>query len=206
MIYKFDADEWKNTSEATPGEFTRMPAGGYVCKIVSANFAASKQGNDMLIFNVDVAEGDFADYFQSTVKRFNQTNWPNPGVYRQLIFGNDNKISPFFKGLIHMIEQCNPGFVAMQNGSIDSASFVGKLCGFVFGDEEYPKRDGSPGIRAAVCTPKTIGDIRDGNFKIPPLKKLDANKAEFARKVSYAPTNDSPDVSPIYEDDDPPFL
>ena len=213
MIYQFSDDDWNNTKTVAPGEFVQLPAGGYVCKIVAAEFGESKQGNDMLILNVDIAEGDFAGYFQSTVDRFNQKNWSNAGIYRQLVYTNDKKLSPYFKGFIAIIEQSNFNFVARKNGGIDPKDLIGKLCGFVFIEEEYTKQDKSVGVRTVVRTPKTVAQIRKGGFKVPPLKKLDASKAPTTHKTnSYAPPqSSSPDVmignnNPSSPDlEDPPF-
>lgn len=216
MKLRINPKEWEDTKAANPGDFTPLPAGGYVCRIVKAEFTTSKQGNDMLVFNIDIAEGDFAGYFKSTVDRFNQTNWPNAAVYRQLVWGSDKKVAPFFKGLIRIVEACNHGFVAFNNELIDEAAFAGKMCGFIFCDEEYVKQDGSVAVRTVVRTPKLIADIRDGNFKVPPLKKVDASKAAPSqRKSSYAqpPDGDPPQAqihgndfigAPIYLED-PPF-
>lgn len=214
MIYKVDAAEWDSVKAAAPGDFASLSAGGYVCQIINAEFGTSKSGNDMLILHVDIAEGDFADYFVNTVKRFNQENWPNAATYRQLVLGNDKKFSSFFKGFIKIVEQCNPGFVAYKNGGIDDKAFVGKMCGFVFVDEEYIKQDKSVGVRTIVRTPKTLDDIREGNFKVPPRKKLDADKAP-AHKSSYGEPPASPNIdinanaptieNPPFDNEEDPF-
>lgn len=197
MIYQISDDDWNNIKAAEPGEFTSLTAGGYVCKIIHAEFGTSKAGNDMLILDIDIAEGDFANYFQNTVKRFNQSNWPNSGVYRQLVLSNDKTLSPFFKGLIEIIEQSNSNFVARQDGGINPASLVGKLCGFVFAEEDYTKQDGSDATRIVVRTPKTVDDIREGNFKIY------AAKSKKVQGQTVKPT--AKNVANDVDLDNPPF-
>lgn len=201
---------WDNKPTVDPGDFVPMPAGGYVCKILDANFGKSKaSGNEMLILKIDVAEGDFTNNFTNTVARFNQENWPNAATYRQMLFDKQGDADSRFKGLIRILQECNPGFVANID-DFDEKVLVGKMCGFVFGDEEYPKQDGSIGIRAAVRTPKILDDIRKGNFKIPPLKKLDADKSPtYQRTNQYSKPPESPDppspVGEVIDLEDPPF-
>lgn len=210
MIFNISADDWNNTKSTAPGEFAPLHAGGYVCKIVNAEFGNSKAGNDMLILKIDIAEGDYTNNFTNTVARFNQENWPNAATYRQLVFNSDGKLSSFFKGFADIIDKCNPGFNMYRNGGIDTAALVGKMCGFIFCEEEYIKQDKSVGIRVVVRTPKILDDIREGNFKIPPLKKLDADKSPtYQRTNQYSKPPESPDppspVGEVIDLEDPPF-
>lgn len=198
-IYAITNEKWSANKSAKPGEFSNLPAGGYVCKIVDAEFTESKAGNDMLNLNVDIAEGDYTNYFQSSVNRFKSDKWINAAVYRQLILDSSKNISGFFKGLLEIIEDSNPNFTAYEKGGVDNRALVGKLIGFVFGDEEYQKNNGDIATRAVVRTPKTVDDIRNGDFTVPPLKKMDASKIK-PKTNSTATKSDSP--SPI---EDPPF-
>lgn len=160
----------------SPGEFTKLPAGGYVCRIINAELANSKAGNLMLVLFIDIAEGDFLGYFKAAsdkARNFDiNKKWDNSGVYRQLIFDSQGRVSPFFKGLISSIEQSNHNFRININ-DFDPASLRGLLCGFVFAAEEYPKRDDSIAERVVIKFPKFAEDIRNGNFKIPDTKKLE---------------------------------
>lgn len=198
--FRFSDEQWNANKAAKPGEFSNLPAGGYVCKIVDSEFTMSKNGNDMLVLNVDIAEGDYANYFQSSVDRLKSDKWINAAVYRQLVLDSSNNVSGFFKGLLEIIEDSNPNFTAYANGGVDNSALIGKLCGFVFADEEYQKQNGDIATRAVVRTPKTIDDIRDGNFKVPPLKKMDPSKIKPKTNSGDAKKADSP--SPL---DDPPF-
>lgn len=206
-----DAEAWANTTPAYDDEFTPMPAGGYICKIVKADFDKSKAGNDMLILFVDIAEGDFAGCFAATAKRFQpKAGWPNHAIVRRNVLDADGKPSRFFKGLLNVIAESNNGLQLSAGGTIHASQLVGKMCGFVFGDEEYPKQDGSIGVRAAVRSAKTLDDIREGNFKIPPLKKLDADKSPTHQRTNqYSKPPESPDppspAGEVVDLEDPPF-
>ena len=196
--YSFTNEQWNANKSAKPGEFSNLPAGGYVCKIVDSEFTTSKAGNDMLLLNVDIAEGDFTGYFQNFADRFK--NWSNNAVYRQLILDSSKNVSGFFKGLLEIIEDSNPNFTAYANGGVDNRALIGKLCGFVFADEEYQKNNGDIATRAVVRIPKTVDDIRNGDFTVPPLKKMDASKIKPKTNSDAVKKFDSP--APF---DDPPF-
>ena len=174
MLYKFTDEQWNANKAAQPGEFTNLPAGGYVCKIVDSEFTTSKAGNDMLNLKLDIAEGDFANYYQYFFDRFK--NWNNNAIYRQLILDQKKNVSGFFKGLLEIIEDSNPNFTAYANNSVDTNALVDKRIGFVFAEEEYQKQNGDIATRAVARFPKTVSDIRDGDFTVPAIKKLDASK------------------------------
>ena len=196
--YTFTNEQWNANKAAKPGEFSNLPAGGYVCKIVDAEFTTSKAGNDMLNLNVDIAEGDYTNYFQNFADRFK--SWNNNAVYRQLILDSNKNVSSFFKGLLEIIEDSNSNFTAYANGGVDNKALVGKLIGFVFADEEYRKQNGDIATRAVVRTPKTVAEIHDGDFTVPPLKKMDPSKIKPKTNSDDAKKSGSP--APL---EDPPF-
>ena len=171
-----DLKGYDDVQEAMPGEFVKFPAGGYICRVVNAKITNSKAGNPMLVLFVDVAEGDFKDFFRKAadrVKNFNPAlEWDNSAVYRQLIFGNDGKVSRFFKGLLTCFRLSNPNDFTFNPHSFDEQRLRGQLIGFVFAEEEYQKRDGSVGSRVTIKFPKQVADIRDNNFSVPDIKKL----------------------------------
>lgn len=187
---------YNDVPAANPGEFVKFPAGGYVCRIIFAEFTKSKAGNPMLVLCIDIAEGDFSGYFKAntdSARKFDKNKkWDNSGVYRQLIFDNSNqRISSFFKGLITCIENSNDNF-KINVSNFEPSSLQGKLCGFVFAAEEYQKRDSSIAERTVIKFPKVVSDIRDGNFKIPDTKKFE-KPPETTPKDEFdgTPFNDS---------------
>lgn len=196
-----DLKGYEEVSPALPGEFAKLPAGGYICKIINADITKSKADNTMLVLFVDIADGDFKDFFKAAVNRVKSFNseikWDNTAIYRQLIFANDGKVSSFFKGLITCFEKSNPTFKVNPH-SFNEQSLRGLLIGFVFADEQYPKRDGSIGSRTFIKFPKTVSDIRDGNFKIPDTKKFEKSTEPSAEQ------NDIFDGSPV-DDKNLPF-
>jgi hypothetical protein len=47
-------------------------------------------------------------------------------------------------------------------------------------EEEYTKKDGSIGMRLKVKDIKTVEQIRKGDFKIPPIKKVEQSTSASA--------------------------
>lgn len=170
---------YEETTAVLPGEFVKLPAGGYVCSIVNAEITNSKAGNPMLVLYIDIVEGEFAKHFRNAFERVRGSRpdikWDNSGIYRQLIFDKAGKVSRFFKGLLTCIEKSNAQF-SFNPRSFDEKILRGCLIGFVFAEEEYQKTDGSTGSRTFAKFPKPVDDIRSGNFKIPDSKKPPAEK------------------------------
>lgn len=195
-----DLKGYDDVQAVTPGEFPKLPAGGYVCQIIHAELTKSKADNPMLVLYIDIAEGDFAGYFKdssSRVKSFrSDSKWDNSGIYRQLIFDKDGNTSRFFKGLITCIEKSNPNF-KINPRAFDEQRLRGLLIGCLFAEEEYPRRDATIGTRLFIKFPKTVDDIHSGNFSVPELKKLPATAQ------TDSPKQDDWGGTPVSNDDIP---
>ena len=175
------ADHGYNDVQASnPGEFTKLPAGGYVCKIINAELANSKAGNLMLVLSIDIAEGDFQGFFKNATdvaRKFNpDKKWDNSGIYRQLVFDKSGRVASFFKGLITCIGRSNPN-LKINISDFEPPSLRGLFCGFIFAYEEYERRDGSIAESVHIKFPKPAQDIRDGNFRVPDTKKFERTDA-----------------------------
>ncbi len=197
-----DLKGYEETQAVLPGEFAKLPAGGYVCGVVHAEITKSKAGNPMLVLYLDIVEGEFAKYFRDAFDRVRNSRpdikWDNSGIYRQLIFDKAGKVSSFFKGLLTCFERSNENF-HFNPRTFDEQILRGRLVGFVFADEEYQKKDGSIGTRVFAKFPKTVDDIRNSNFTVPETKKFTEQKTVTVSEQP-APFDDK-----RFEIDDPPF-
>lgn len=176
-------------AQAITGEYERLEAGGYICKIVSAKEEKSKSGKRMLVLALDILDGDKKDYFK---KRFNENTspdkkWSAGAIYRQMLEGE--KATGFLKGLMTSLETSNDGF----KWNWDEKKLKDLKCGAIFGEEEYEKMDGSVGISTKVKFIRTVKAIQDGNFKVPELKKLPPKGEAFEDFVSSV-TSDNEDL------------
>lgn len=170
---------YEETTAVLPGEFAKLPPGGYICNIVNAEVTNSKAGNPMLVLYLDIVEGEFAKHFRNAFERVRGSRpdikWDNSGIYRQLIFDKTGKVSSFFKGLLTCIEKSNSAF-HFNPRTFDEHILRGCFIGFIFAEEEYFKKDGSTGSRTFAKFPKPVDVIRSGNFTVPDLKKLEDDR------------------------------
>ena len=170
-------NDWDDIQESEVGESKTLPADGYVTKILGVRITTSRAGNEMIELMIDIAEGDFVDFFKQKYEFKKQydpsVKWSC--VFRQLTRGNSAK---YFKNLILNIERSNKGY-NFKASNFDESTLKGKLIGFVFRDEEY-NYNGHQGFTAKPFISKTVDDIRSGNFKladrllITPEKNIDS--------------------------------
>lgn len=155
-------------AQAITGEYEKLEAGGYICKITNAKEETSRTGKKMLVMALDILEGDKKDFFK---KRFEDDTrkdkkWPSGAIYRQMLEGD--KAAGYLKGLMTSLEASNEGF----KWEWDEKKLANLKCGAIFGEEEYEKMDGDIGVATKVKFIRTVKSIEEGNFKIPELKKL----------------------------------
>lgn len=204
MGFPLNKHRYADAKPMTPGEFTPLPAGGYVCVIVNAAIGKSKAGRDMLTLAVDISQGSFAGYFRDEFERLKKFDpnrkWPNSGTYRQLILDSSGNVGGFFRGLIDNIEHSNQNF-RINSDDFEPATLIGKFCGFVFGEEPYTKNDGSEGKRVVIKFPTTVEKINSGDFKIPDAKKSSPQK----KSSDTVSSDDDPfaQAEPVDNDDTP---
>lgn len=191
-----DLKGYDDVQAVAPGEFSKLPAGGYVCQVINAQITNSKAGNPMLVLFLDIAEGDFQGYFKNALSRaksFNpDTKWDNSGIYRQLIFNDDGNVSKFFKGLLSCFEKSNPNF-SFKPHAFDENILRGSLIGFIFAEEEYLWND-EVKIRVFPKFPKSIDVIRAGVFKVPEIKRIENSPTKQSRPANTFNDSNEPDL------------
>lgn len=183
-------------AEVMTGEREILPVGGYVCKILSAEIATSqKSGNEMLVINFDICEGEKAGYFKRRHDESMKSNtdvtkiikWS--GVYRQMIQGEN--AAGYFKGFMTTLSASNNGF-DWDKCNWDESKLVGLIFGGLFGREEYIKQDGTTGMTTKIRYVRSAEKIRNGEYTIPADKLLKKDDGPFGN------------FTPV-EDDDLPF-
>lgn len=167
--------------QATTGEFNKLPAGGYICRITLADDVPmdDKTGKgDYIKIEFDIAHGEYKNYFEKQYERFSSF-WGGSFIrsYKEKALG-------MFKHFTNCIEECNAGYM----WAWDEKTLQGKYVGLVIGYEEYVNGSGETKERLYVKDVKTVEQIKQGDFKVPELKKLSIevpNKiAQFATFVS----------------------
>ena len=158
---------YENVQAAT-GDFNRLPAGGYICRITLADdvpLDANTGKGDYLKIEFDVASGEYKDYFEKQYERF-ASFWGGSFIrsYKETAAG-------MFKHFINCVEESNAGY----KWAWDEKSLVHKYVGVVLGEEEYRKNNGEIGVKLVVKDIKTTEQILKGDFKVPAIKKLAEN-------------------------------
>ena len=75
---------------------------------------------------------------------------------------------------------------------IDERKLAGCLVGMIIGEEEYAGNDGSTKTRLRVRSTRPVAQIRDGRFKVPELKKLEADDPIVPSKPDNFDEDDLP--------------
>jgi len=142
------------------GDFPKVPAGGYVLGIVSAEETRSKKGNPMLHLRLDVAEGEYRRFYTNLSQKLENEIYLD---FYQLI---DGESLPFFKGAIETIEKSNTGY----KFNFDEKTLVNKKVGANLREEEYEK-NGEIKTSLKIAHLLTIEDLKKG-VEILPKKTI----------------------------------
>jgi hypothetical protein len=149
------------TSEIVDGGFAEPKPGSYILGIINA-VAEIKNGEQRVIFNLDIAEGKFKNHFGKQTKRFGKNR------YLRYYQNTEGKGLPYFKGVIKAIEESNPGYVFDFNES----GLVLKKVGGNLRDEEYVGTDGTVKTSLRVGYLCSIRGVLEGEHRVMSVKKL----------------------------------
>lgn len=159
-----------------------LPAGGYVCRVRSASVGTSHAGNPCLILCVDVAEGDFAGFFQKSFERlktlFGNVTWPYDATSRVIAVDERGFLHWRLEHFLSLVKESNPQF-DYDPCKFDESTLVGRLVGFEF----VTKTNGKVGTR--IGEPRSLADIRAEKCTVPtPLA------TSTPQETSTPPAND----------------
>ena len=150
-----------NVKEA--GDFTRLPAGAYVCVIRDVKDFPDKE---YLKVDYDIAEGEYAGYYDEI--REGHIDWEWVGAY---VKSYKPKALPMFKRFCSAVSKSNGNFV-FDGGKVnaDESTLIGKKLGVVLREEEYYGNDGNIKSRLVVHSECPIDKL--GEQRIPEAKRL----------------------------------
>lgn len=163
----------KNVNWDMVQDDVRRPVpGGYAARITRVE---DNEEKEYLLIEWEFADGEFKGSNKETMDRLGF--WPMP-----FFCSYKEKALRFFKGFKTSVECSNPGYVFKNNPQ----SLVGKFVGVVLGEEEYIGNDGKKKTRPYVAEKRSGKAIRDGDFKVPELKKLPASSNPDPSYGGYA--------------------
>lgn len=193
----FKPEGYDNTLAYTQNP--QLPAGGYVCKVRNIGNYQSKNGNAMWKVMLDIAEGEFRDYFYEKYQRDKQynaeANYSQNAISYVSLYNDKGQAHRSLKTFCVAIEDSGTSIAWNSNDEITFKSIIGARVGCLFGREEYIGSDGAShwSTKAKMFVP--VKDINEGNYKVPDDKYLDQN--------SYVAQNDITDSFSAADDDIP---
>lgn len=157
---------------AYDGSFDRLPAGGYICRIMKAWVEYTPNNSEVFVLALEIAEGDYAGYFRKVFddKKATSPNVKWPCMFRQFTLGTDGQTNPFFKGMLKSIEESNMGYA----WNWQEASLQNKMIGMIFREEEFLANDGTTKTTVRPAFPRSVQRIRNG-VEVPEIKRLNKN-------------------------------
>ena len=127
-------DDAKKAAQTTAS--AKLPAGGYVCKILGVKYEEGTNGNsDKITLQFDISEGEYKDFFTKQYESNTAEDKKFKGrvaVYVPKDDGSekDSWTKKSFAGWTDAFEKSNPGYV----WDWDEKKWKGKLVGIVFGE------------------------------------------------------------------------
>ena len=191
-------NNWNEVQEFT--DRPKLPLGAYVCKVRRAVIQSNEYGEQLCIL-FDIAEGEFAGFFDADFKSNTRADKKWKGVLRQFIPKDDGSekdewTKSSFKGMVTSFEKSNPGY----QWNWDEASLSGKLVGILFRNEEW-EYEGKTGWAVRPFRAISVDSVRSGDFTLPKDKPL-KNKSASSGADSFNALNDRVNqMFPVEEDD-----
>ena len=157
--------------ERTSGGRETLPAGGYVCSILSARVEENDWGNTLIIAH-DVCEGEFSGIFKRDYDNNDREDKKWRGTFRLRLPKDDGSEQDAWKkrslgNTIWALEQSNPGF----SWDWDEKKLKGKKIGLLYRNKEW-EMNGRTGWTTEAISAESIDNIREGKFRIPKDKAL----------------------------------
>ena len=181
-------------------DFERLPKGAYILKILAVKYEEGENSNsDKLRLQVDVAEGDYKDFYKKQYEADTREDKKWRGVFEIWCPKNDGTekdswTKKTFDTCLAAVEDSNPGF---RFDGVHEETLKGKLVGGIVYREDYEK-DGK--VYEYYKFNRRLIDIqkiKDGTVKFPKDKILEQPKEGSSVAVggfSDAPTGDSADL------------
>jgi len=133
--------DWDNVSSF--GEFKQLPKGAYICKVCKVEETESKGGYPMLRIYLDIAEGEYKDFYAQAYRADKRDDKKWGCIYYQLTQDTQNhsQTNRGLKTFVTSVEESNNGFKVVW-GDAFADCFKNKKVGVVFRREQFQTMDG----------------------------------------------------------------
>ena len=168
---------WENANSY--GDFKSLKAGAYKCEIKMVEELKSSNGKKFVKISLDIAEGEFKNYFSEKYLNDTRTDKKWSGIWNLFLEGYEpGSVNTKFKGFITSIEKSNFGF----KWDWDEQKLTNKVVGIVFRDEEFKASDGS--IKSSAKPFYAVPIDALDKVKVPEPKLLDGEIGSIANDIS----------------------
>ena len=182
----------KNFDELPESDGTGLmkpPPGAYVCRVMRVQSTTSKGGRPMLVLDLDIAEGPFADWYahdnDDRASKNLEMRWAR--LYQL----TDGTSAPICKHMLKNFERSNPKYLIDDytvGDEFDETSLKGKLIGVMLAGDEYAINGQ---VRMSLKPDRTlpISKVREGKAPEPRIRGADGKW----RKASEPPPEPEPE-------------
>lgn len=179
-----------NPSAHRANERIKLPAGLYIAKIKGV-----KDDGSALIIRIDIAEGEYAGFFERDYAAQNSQYARYHGDYRMTFAdGKDQRIdgirNDIINDAIHCVEASNAGF--KWNWDTVEKTIAGKIVGINVRERDWVMEDrNNPGeVISGTSTEigrfESVDDVREGKVKV--MKKRELSKRDKERMNNVVDT------------------
>ena len=165
-----------------------LPAGGYVCQILSAKVEENDWGSTLVIAH-DVCEGDYNGIFKRDYDQNTMENKKWRGTFRLKLPKDDGSEQDAWKkrsfnNFIWAVEQSNSGY----HFDWDETKMKGLIVGGLFVLREYEGQNGDIRQGTTLASWTTADTVRNNKFKLPKDKLL--KREESSSSSGFTPVTD----------------
>lgn len=172
------------------GDYRALPGGGYVCVIKKAQMTTNSNGLPMIKVAIDIAEGDYAGYwqeqFRSKMASDPNAEYPYNGVLRITATDENGNTKKNFKSFCTSVEKSNGIEALPRHDEAFLKALVGKMVGVLYQREQYRGNDGKERWSTKPKWFRDVETIRSGRFTKPEDVYLD-DSYEDTGFSSYEP-------------------
>ncbi len=146
------------------GDYRRLPKGNYVCKIMGVKVKENRNGGERFEISYDIAEGDYAHFFEDDYKSNSDENKKWRGIFNQSVPDDDSPDWMWnqMKTFTNALEESNNGYHWDWNEN----KWKGLIFGGLFRVEEFVKNDGTVGSTVRLYKARPANDVRNGTAPI----------------------------------------
>lgn len=162
----------------------RLPKGAYVLKVLNVSEVTYSWGS-VLKFDVDVAEGEYKDFYKKDYDSQTQEDKKWKGSLRLSIPKDDGSekdgwTKGRFKTAMNDFEQSNAGY----RWDWDETKLIGKLIGGLFNNKEWEMGD-KTGWFTQCKRFITVENVRTEKYKLPDDEALKNRQSEPKADTSF---------------------